>query len=103
MQPSASARPPRVPTHSPSVVVIRVERPDDWGAIWTFGGLLRLNALAVAVAILGLLGCLTGTAMASAGSSKEVRYRGYSIVVPAAWPVYNLTLDPTICVRFNRH
>ena len=32
-----------------------------------------------------------------------VRYHGYRLVVPAAWPVYDLATDPTVCVRFNRH
>jgi Domain of unknown function (DUF1906) len=45
-----------------------------------------------------------GTALASAGSAtKVVRYRGYSVVVPAGWPVYNLASDRTVCVRFNRN
>ncbi len=61
---------------------------------------LHLSSLA----LLALFGCSTGAAMASAGgSSKVVRYRGYRLVVPAAWPVYNVTSDPTVCVRFSRH
>jgi hypothetical protein len=42
-------------------------------------------------------------ASATAGHRTEVSYRGYSIAVPAGWPVYNLIRDPTTCVRFNRH
>jgi Domain of unknown function (DUF1906) len=34
---------------------------------------------------------------------KTVRYRGYSMRVPASWPVYRLRRRPTVCVRFNRH
>ena len=34
---------------------------------------------------------------------KTVRYRGYSMRVPASWPVYRLARHPTVCVRFNRH
>jgi Rv2525c-like, glycoside hydrolase-like domain len=46
----------------------------------------------------------TGTALASArADTKLVRYRGYSVVVPASWPVYQLAGDPTVCVRFNRN
>ena len=32
-----------------------------------------------------------------------MRYRGFRTVVPASWPVYNLKLHPTVCVRFDRH
>ena len=35
--------------------------------------------------------------------TKIVRFHGYKLVVPAAWPVYDLATDPTVCVRFNRH
>jgi glycoside hydrolase-like protein len=38
----------------------------------------------------------------SAGT-KVVRYHGYRLVVPASWPVYDLSADPSVCVRFNRH
>jgi len=45
-----------------------------------------------------------GTAVGSAGDGTEVvRYHGYSVVVPAGWPVYDLARDPTVCVRFNRN
>jgi hypothetical protein len=50
------------------------------------------------------------TASAAAASAKTVgsatkvlRYHGYRLVVPSAWPVYNLAADPTACVRFDRH
>jgi len=46
----------------------------------------------------------TSAALASTGAeTKLVRYRGYSVVVPASWPVYRLAVDPTMCVRFNRN
>ncbi len=32
-----------------------------------------------------------------------MRYLGYGIRVPEAWPVYDLTRDPGTCVRFDRH
>jgi Domain of unknown function (DUF1906) len=35
--------------------------------------------------------------------TKAVTYHGYRVVVPASWPVYNLSADPSVCVRFNRH
>jgi hypothetical protein len=54
--------------------------------------------------LLTLLGGSICPALASADAgTKVVRYRGYGIRVPAAWPVYNLSADPTVCVRFNRH
>jgi hypothetical protein len=37
----------------------------------------------------------------AAGASKTVTYRGYRFTVPASWPV--VRLQPTTCVRFNRH
>lgn len=30
-------------------------------------------------------------------------YHGYTVSVPASWPVYNLAADPDQCVLFNRH
>ncbi len=45
-----------------------------------------------------------GVAMAGPSpATKLVRYRGYTIAVPAAWPVYDLSSDPRVCVRFDRH
>ena len=41
--------------------------------------------------------------MALASTGKVVRYRGYGIVVPASWPVYDLRSHPSVCVRFDRH
>jgi hypothetical protein len=62
--------------------------------------LLRAGTLG----FVALLGCCTGAAVASpSAGSKVVRYHGYRMVVPAAWPVYGLTSDPAVCVRFNRH
>lgn len=37
------------------------------------------------------------------GSTKVVRYHGYKLTVPSAWPVFGLAARPTTCVRFNRH
>ena len=59
---------------------------------------------------LGLAGCLVALligllapAGASAAGTKVVSYRGYRMVVPAGWPVYHVSADSTVCVRFNRH
>ena len=46
---------------------------------------------------------LLTTSAAAAPRTKIIRYHGYRVTVPAAWPVYDLTADPTVCVRFNRH
>jgi Domain of unknown function (DUF1906) len=51
-------------------------------------------------ALLGLALC--GAATAAPGL-KPVTYRGYTLRVPASWPVYRLSTNPTACVRFNRH
>ena len=58
----------------------------------------------VLLALLAFVWGGAGTAVASArGETKVVRYRGYSVVVPAGWPVFNLSANPTVCVRFNRN
>ena len=43
------------------------------------------------------------TALASRSGFKAVRYAGYTIRVPASWPVYRLDRDPSQCVRYDRH
>jgi hypothetical protein len=43
------------------------------------------------------------TAQAGRTGFKIVRYAGYTIRVPAAWPVYRLDRDPSRCVRYDRH
>lgn len=37
----------------------------------------------------------------AASAMKTVEYRGYAIRVPAAWPVYLLSDDPSRCVRYD--
>lgn len=73
---------------------------------------LALAAVLVCVSVgtaAGLLSVGAGTAAAATRSAargrptKVVRYHGYTLVVPASWPVYDLATDPTVCVRFNRH
>jgi hypothetical protein len=59
---------------------------------------LKLGTLA----LLALVPGWAGVALARAGS-KVIRYRGYRIVVPLSWPVYDLRSNPALCVRFNRH
>jgi hypothetical protein len=40
---------------------------------------------------------------ASAGATRTVTYHGYTVSVPASWPVYNLADDPSRCVLLNKH
>jgi hypothetical protein len=54
--------------------------------------------LATLVAVLGLV-----ATCATAASAKVVRFHGYRLSVPAAWPVYQLAHRPRTCVRFDRH
>lgn len=70
--------------------------------------LLRLTTLALLALIPATSGTATAAALpgarvARAPYDKVVRYHGYRLAVPAGWPIYNLTADPTVCVRFNRH
>jgi glycoside hydrolase-like protein len=41
--------------------------------------------------------------VAGIGTAKLVRFAGYTIDVPAGWPVYGLAGDPTRCVRYDQH
>jgi hypothetical protein len=36
-------------------------------------------------------------------ANKTVTFGGYSVSVPASWPVYDLTKDPRRCVRYDIH
>jgi hypothetical protein len=42
-------------------------------------------------------------ALAGRPRFKTVRYAGYTIRVPASWPVYRLDRDPGRCVRYDQH
>lgn len=62
-------------------------------------GALR-NCLPVAI---GMMLALLGAAPAqAAGPQRTVSYRGYTVKVPASWPVYHLARHPSLCVRFDR-
>jgi hypothetical protein len=84
----------------------------------------RIISLAVSVAaLLVAYGCGSGSSDTSvrtgtqgAGTSvraadgavdaaglRTVSYRGVEFDVPADWPVYDLSADPTTCVRFDVH
>jgi Domain of unknown function (DUF1906) len=41
------------------------------------------------------------TTRVAAQTMKTVEYRGYAIRVPASWPVYMLSKDPSQCVRYD--
>jgi Domain of unknown function (DUF1906) len=62
--------------------------------------LIRNAAVVAAFACLAAVGA---TGAAGSESTKEIRYRGYVVDVPASWPVYDLAADPSACVRFDRH
>ncbi|HYT29670.1 MAG TPA: glycoside hydrolase domain-containing protein, partial [Actinomycetota bacterium] len=60
-----------------------------------------LAAVALAVALLPVPPALAASRAAAAW--RTVTYRGVSLQVPSAWPVFDLRRDPTRCVRFDRH
>jgi hypothetical protein len=43
------------------------------------------------------------TRPSDAPGMQTVEYRGVAFDVPAGWPVYDLSRDPTTCVRFDVH
>jgi len=58
----------------------------------------------IAVAAVALAGLVAGVGTAAASPAlKVIRYHGYRVTVPAAWPVVDLSAHPTACVRFDRH
>lgn len=62
----------------------------------------RVLGVSTLAALLGLSG--GGVSLArSRQREKVVRYHGYSLRVPAAWPVFDLASHPGVCVRFDRH
>jgi hypothetical protein len=61
---------------------------------------VRLCVLTAAVGLLSV----AGAASARLGQpTKTVRYSGYVVHVPRSWPVYDLSRQHSVCVRFNRH
>ena len=61
--------------------------------------------LVAAVAVTAALGPDQGSEhqRAKAEPTQLVSYHGYQAQVPASWPVYDLSKDPTRCVRFDQH
>jgi hypothetical protein len=58
---------------------------------------MRAALLVIATLIIS-----TPPAPAIADSTATLTYRDTAIIYPADWPVYDLTKDPTRCVRFDR-
>jgi len=59
-----------------------------------------------AIWVTGLVTALLITGVASAWARSPitiVRFHGYQLAVPSAWPVFDLARTPSTCVRFNRH
>jgi hypothetical protein len=62
-----------------------------------------LGLALAAVALASAVALLSAAPADAAGSTKLVAYRGVRLKVPASWPVFRLSHDPSVCVRFNRH
>jgi hypothetical protein len=60
------------------------------------------GVVALVLASAGALAC-TGAWADPVSPLRVVRYNGLRLTVPRSWPVYDLSRDPTVCVRFNRH
>lgn len=68
----------------------------------TLHAVSRARALCAALTALTLL-CLLPASAPGASPLKVVSYRGYRVSVPRSWPVFDLSRNPSVCVRFNRH
>ncbi|NUR27053.1 MAG: DUF1906 domain-containing protein [Catenulispora sp.] len=69
---------------------------------------MRLTALAACAVVLALT--CTDAVFAAAGTEtgaqsgvRTVTYAGTTVLVPADWPVNDLTADPHTCMRYDRH
>jgi hypothetical protein len=64
----------------------------------------RLAAMVASVGLLWAVGAAAAqAAVAGHVRYRDVRYHGYTVTVPDWWPVYHLSRDPHVCVRFDRH
>ena len=45
----------------------------------------------------------TGATAPAQGDRRTVAFRGVNLDVPATWPIYDLSAQPTRCVRFDVH
>ncbi|HEX5192261.1 MAG TPA: DUF1906 domain-containing protein [Solirubrobacteraceae bacterium] len=69
---------------------------------------LTALVLALAALVVVALGAAATAGPAAARTAhspqnRTVRYHGYTVHVPAGWPVYRLTTRSHTCVRFDRH
>src|SRR5690242_5852920 len=98
----------------PGCSFVREQDSISWGAAGAPGDVrmrrllgfrtrLRLTAVALLALLLTASAVAASPAVARASKTKVIRYHGYRVVIPKAWPVYDLATDPTVCVRFNRH
>lgn len=62
-----------------------------------------LRKLTIGATVMVLTGVAVSPAAASTTTSQTINYHGYEFQVPASWPVYDLTADPSRCVLFNQH
>lgn len=70
------------------------------------GGEKQTRGNGVLLGLVGLLVvsvCAAFAPAARAAATKTVRYRGYSVTVPAGWPVFHVGGHSSACLRFNRH
>lgn len=62
----------------------------------------KLTGAALLLAVITLAsGAATAAAQTAPPTTTSVTYRGVRLTVPASWPVYDLSRDPTRCVLFN--
>jgi hypothetical protein len=60
----------------------------------------RRSLLTAALLVLAAVAAVSLPAVAAA---RTVSYHGYTVKVPAGWPVFRLTAGSPTCVRFDRH
>jgi hypothetical protein len=70
---------------------------------WRGLAVLIGTAVAVALSAIAVPGASAAFPAAAARSTRTVTYHGYTVSVPASWPVYNLADDPSRCVLLNQH
>ncbi len=71
-----------------------------WGAVVPASGAVAA-ARGVVMPARGAVALARTTA--AAARTKRVAYAGYTIEVPASWPVYRLARDPYRCVRYDQN
>ncbi len=59
--------------------------------------------LAGALLTVAVAGAVSTAGAARSEATRKVTFRGYTVEVPASWPVVDLTRNPSACVRFDVH